>query len=121
MLEHVKTPARLGGHESFQAARGALTLRFGAKLANESHARREWLAGDDLARRFAPPVDDPAGRKREGLVGLARQRAQPPGDLGRDDPLDRAAQGAILERGRAPLGLERSCSKAGPRAFATDV
>ena len=91
VLQRVKTPARLGGHESFEAPRGALALRLGAELADESHPRRERLAGDDLARRFAPPVDDAARRKPKGLVALARQRAKPTGDLGRDDPLDRAA------------------------------
>src|ERR1700722_6465881 len=106
MLERVKTPARLGGHESFQTAGGALTLRLGAKLADESHARREWLAGDDLARRFAPPIDNAARREAKGLVALARERAKPTGDLGSDHPLDRAAQRAILERGRATFGLE---------------
>src|SRR6185437_11162833 len=37
---------------------------------------------------------------------LARQRAKPARDLGRDDPLDRAAKRAILERGLPSLGLE---------------
>ena len=91
MLERVKTPGRLSGGESLKASRGALALRLGAELADEPHARRERLAANDLARRFAAPVDDAAWRKRERLVALAGQRAKSPDDLGRDDPLDCAA------------------------------
>ena len=48
----------------------------------------------------------PPGASAEGLVALARERAEPTGHLGRDDPLDRAAQRAILERGRAAFRLK---------------
>ena len=106
MLEHGKAPGRLGGRESLKTARGALTLRLGAKLADKPHARRERLASDDFARRLAPPIDDSAGRYGKRLVALARQRAKPTRDFRRDDPFDRAAQRAIFERGRAALGLE---------------
>ena len=54
----------------------------------------------------------PPGASANALVGLARQRAEPPGDLGGDDPLDRAAQGAILKRRRAALRLEMEAGEA---------
>src|ERR1700733_2925037 len=106
MLERVKTPPCLGGYESLQASHGALTLRLGAKLADESDARRERLARGGSPPPSRPPVDDAAGRNPKGLVALARQRAKPTGELRGDDPLDRAPQGAILERGGAALRLE---------------
>ena len=112
MLERVEAPRGLGGGESLQTPRRALALRLGAEFADQPHARRERLAADDLARRLAPPVDEAAGREREGFVAFAREVAEPARDLGRDDPLDGAAQArdsrAPSRRARARNGSRRA-------------
>src|SRR6185437_3231243 len=104
--ERGKAPRRLGGDECLEASRRPLALRLGAEFPYEPHPWRERRPARDFPRRFAAPVDHAAGSKRKRFVPLARQRAKPARDLGRDDPLDRAAKRAILERGLPSLGLE---------------
>src|SRR5271155_5263852 len=111
MLKRREPPAGLGGGERLEPPRGPLALGLGPEFADEAHPWGKRRPRGDLARRLAAPGDDAAGLKRERLVALARQRPEPPRDLGRDNPLDRASQGAVLERGRAALGLEVEAGK----------
>ena len=59
-----------------------------------------------FAGRLAAPEHHAVGRHAEGLVGVGREPAQPPGHLRPDRALGGGAQGLVLQRARAARRLE---------------
>ena len=121
-LRRLSAPSRrLASAATNASRRRAARSRCGSapNSPDQAHARRERPAASDLARRFAAPRDHAAGASANASSLLARQLAQPARDFGRDDPLDRAAKRAILERGlaraRARNGSPRAGRRDGPR------
>ena len=110
-LERGEPPARFARDEGLEPPGGALARGVLAEIADQPDARLERTAADDFARRKPAPFDAAARREREGLVALARELAEPAGDLRRDRPFDGPAQGAVLQGRGASLGLEMDARK----------